>query len=178
MRVLSLTHQDDARAGVFADAVEAAGAELEEASLALDRPPSRPPHEYDAVMIFGGSMNVDQVGEHPWLADEKALIGDLVERGRPLLGVCLGSQLVAEVAGAEVGPLPRGPEIGWYDVELTPPAADDPLLAALPQRLLAFEWHEYGALTRPPGTVELARNDAGLQAFRLDGAPVWGIQFH
>jgi GMP synthase-like glutamine amidotransferase len=176
--VLSLIHEDDARAGVFAAAVDAAGARLEEASLALDRPPSRPPHEYDAVMLFGGGMHVDQAALHPWLDDERELIGDLIRRERPLLGVCLGSQLVAEVAGAEVGPLPAGPEIGWREVELAAGAEDDPVLGALPRRFLALEWHSYGTLTPAPGSVELARNDAGLQAFRLDGAPVWGIQFH
>jgi len=175
--VLSLIHQDDARAGVFAGAVEAAGARIEEASLALGRPPSRPPHEYDAVMVFGGTVNVDDGDRHPWLGDEKALIGELVERGRPLLGVCLGSQLLAELAGAEVGPLPGGPEIGWHEVELTAAAGDDPVLGALPRRFLALEWHHYGTAAAP-GALELARNAAGLQAFRLDGAPAWGIQFH
>jgi GMP synthase-like glutamine amidotransferase len=177
VRVLSLIHQDDARAGVFADAVTASGAALEEASLALGRPPTRPPHEYDAVMVFGGSMNVDEAAEHPWLDDERALIGELIRRERPLLGVCLGSQLVAEVAGAEVGRMPGGAEIGWHDVERLPGSDGDPVIGALPRRFLAFEWHSYGAAT-PPGAVELARNARGLQAFRLDGAPAWGIQFH
>ena len=178
MDVLSLVHQPEARAGVFADAVEAAGAHLEEASLAMDRPPSRPPHDYDAVMLFGGSANVDETDRHPWLDDERALVRDLLARERPLLGVCLGSQLLAEVAGARVGPLPGGPEIGWFDVEATDAAADDPVLGAMPRRFLALEWHHYGALTTPEGAVELARNAAGLQAFRLEGARAWGIQFH
>jgi GMP synthase (glutamine-hydrolysing) len=176
--VLGLIHQDDAGAGVFADAVVAAGARFEQASLAMDRPPSRSPDEYDAVMIFGASANVDQAGEYPWLYDERQLMRELLERGRPLLGVCLGSQLLVEVAGGSVGPLPGGPEIGWKDVTLTPAGADDPVLGVLPREFLALEWHHYGAASAPPGSVELATGDAGLQAFRVDGAPAWGIQFH
>jgi GMP synthase-like glutamine amidotransferase len=174
MHVLSLIHQEDAAAGVFADAAAAAGHALEEASYALGRPPSRPLGEYDAVMVFGGEVNVDQEDQNPWMAEEKAAIKGLIESGRPVLGVCLGSQLLAEAAGARVGPLPCGPEIGWHEVERV---ADDPILGVLPQRFLALEWHGYHA-ELPPGAVELARNDVGLQAFRLDAHPAWGIQFH
>ena len=150
--VLALVHQDDARSGVFGDAVRQQGLELEEASLALDRPPSRPPHEYDAVMVFGGGMNVDEEDRHPWLRDEKALIAGLLDRERPLLGVCLGAQLVAEVAGADVGRIDAGAEIGWHEVELLPDAAKDQVVGGLPDRFTAFEWHAYGFAT-PPGAA-------------------------
>ena len=177
MRVLSLIHEDDARAGVFADAVTALGHELEEASLALGRPPRDEPHTYDATMVFGGAMNVDEHAAHPWLAEERALLADLLARERPLLGVCLGSQLLAEAAGAEVGPLAGGPEIGWHEVELLPAARGDAVLGSLPERFRAFQWHGYGIAGEPPG-VELGRGGGGVQAYRVDGAPAWGIQFH
>jgi GMP synthase-like glutamine amidotransferase len=177
VEVLSLIHQDDAGAGVFGDAAAEAGHDLEEASLALGRAPSRPVHEYGAVMVFGGDMNVDEEDGNPWMREEKALIRDLLARERPVLGVCLGSQLIAEAAGARVGRLPGGPEVGWYDVELAPAAQDDPVFGDLPRRFLAFQWHSYG-FDRPPGGVELARGDAGLQAYRVGDAPAWGIQFH
>jgi GMP synthase (glutamine-hydrolysing) len=178
VEVLALIHQDDARAGVFADAVAAAGARLEQASIAMKRPPARPPHEYDAVMVFGAGANVDQTDQYPWLDDERGLMRELIDARKPLLGVCLGSQLLAEVAGGSVGALPGGPEIGWKDVTLTEAAADDPVLGALPREFLALEWHHYGSASAPPGSIELATGDAGLQAFRVDGAPAWGIQFH
>jgi GMP synthase-like glutamine amidotransferase len=176
MDVLSLVHEDDARTAVFADAIAAAGGRLEEAGYAFGPPPSREPHRYDAVLVLGGGMHVDQDDRHPWLPGERALIADLIARRTPVLGVCLGSQLVAQAAGAEVGPLPGGLEIGWHDVELEPAARADPVLAALPRRFRAFQWHEYGVLDG--GVTSLARNGAGLQAFRAAGAPAWGIQFH
>src|SRR5690242_3068770 len=164
MHVLSLIHEADAPTGVFADVIAGAGAELEEASIALGTRPSRPPAEYDAVLVMGGGMHVDQADEHPWLGEAKALIGNLIEARVPLLGVCLGSQLVAEAAGAEVGPLPGGPEIGWHEVELTSAAEHDPVMSALPSRFSAFQWHSYGAFTAPPDSATLAANSAGLQA--------------
>jgi GMP synthase-like glutamine amidotransferase len=176
MEVLSLVHEDDARTAVFADAIAAAGGRLEEAGYAFGRPPSREPYLYDAVVVLGGAMHVDQDDRHPWLTGERTLIADLIARRTPVLGVCLGSQLVAQAAGARVAPLPGGLEIGWHDVELEPAARADPVMAALPQRFRAFQWHEYGVLDG--AVTSLARNDAGLQAFRVDGAPAWGIQFH
>jgi GMP synthase-like glutamine amidotransferase len=167
LRVLSLIHQEDAAAGVFADVID----DLDEASFALGRPPSR--DGYDAALVFGGSMNVDEEDQHPWLREEKRYIRELVDAGRPVLGVCLGSQLVAEAAGARVAKLPE-PEVGWHDVDLV---GDDPVLGVLPSRFRALEWHGYH-FELPPGGLELARNNVCPQAFRVAGKPVYGIQFH
>jgi GMP synthase-like glutamine amidotransferase len=176
MDVLVLIHQEDAGPGVFTAALGAAGVRVEQASLALGRPPSLPLDAYGAVIVMGGDANVDEQDQHPWLADEKVLLARVIARRTPLLGVCLGAQLIAAVAGAEVGPLSGGAEIGWHEVQRTD-GADDPLLGAAPQRFRAFQWHGYG-FTTPPGATELARGARGAQAFRLAGAPAWGIQFH
>jgi GMP synthase (glutamine-hydrolysing) len=174
VRVLSLIHQDDAPTGVFADAVRERGADLTESNIASGPPPESPA-SYDAVFVFGGGMHVDQESEHPWLRDEDSLIKELLAKELPLFGVCLGSQLIAKAAGANVAPAPRK-EIGWHEVETAPEAAGDPLFAGLPERFQAFQWHSY-VFELPPGGVPLARNLVGLQAYRL-GESAWGIQFH
>jgi GMP synthase-like glutamine amidotransferase len=170
-----LVHGRDATAGVFGEAIRGAGHELDERSFALARPPLEPVARYDAAMVFGGSMNVHEVDGHPWIQEEQRALERILEHGVPLLGVCLGSQLVASTAGAEVTRAPR-PEIGWYEVERTLEGRDDPLLADFPDRFLAFQWHSY-QFSLPPGATPLATSPVCLQAYRLDDA-AWGIQFH
>lgn len=174
MLVLSIVHERDAPSGVFADAAARRGGELLEWIPAETAPPRV--DGVGAVLVFGGAMNVDQEREHPWLGAEKELLGRLLTRGTPALGVCLGAQLLAEVAGGRATRSAE-PEIGWTPVELTPAAADDGLLAQLPERFESFQWHSY-EITAPPGAVALARSASCLQAFRLPDAPWWGIQFH
>lgn len=173
MRFLSLIHEDDAPSGVFGDVARDRGHELVEWNVARDGVPDAA--GYDAVMVFGGAMHVDQEDRHPWLRDEDALLRRLLEDGTPLLGLCLGSQLIAKAAGARVGPAARR-EIGWHEVELTLEGAADPVLGALPERFRAFQWHSY-AFELPSGAVPLAENPVCLQAYRL-GDSAWGIQFH
>ncbi|MGI8607156.1 MAG: type 1 glutamine amidotransferase [Gaiellaceae bacterium] len=175
MRVLSIIHGSDAKAGVFGETVRNAGHELHQASFALEQPPSHPVADYDAAMIFGGSMNTHEEETHPWLRSEKKAIESLLEAGVPTFGVCLGSQLIAETAGGAVSRAEE-PEIGWFEVELTPEAARDPVFSPLPDRFPAFQWHSYQS-SLPPGAVELARNSVCLQGYRL-GESVWGTQFH
>jgi GMP synthase (glutamine-hydrolysing) len=175
VRVLSVIHGANAHAGVFGDAVRDEGHELHQASYAMGQPPGRPVKEYDAVMVFGGSMNTHEEERHPWLRDEKEAIAQALEAELPVFGVCLGSQLLAEVSGGEVE-RSEVSEIGWYEVELTPEADRDPIFALLPQRFLTYQWHSYRS-TLPADGVELARNDAGLQSYRV-GDRAWGIQFH
>jgi GMP synthase (glutamine-hydrolysing) len=174
MRVLAVVHHSNAAAGVFAEPALAAGHELVE-WLPHEQPP--PSHDgFGAAMVFGGSMNVDEEDEHPWLRDEKRFLRELVERGTPMLGICLGSQLVAEAAGAVVRRADV-PEIGWYDVTLTAEGEADELLGVLPRRFESFQFHYYEWLL-PPGGIALARSERALQAFRVGERPVWGLQFH
>jgi GMP synthase (glutamine-hydrolysing) len=174
VRVLAVVHQRDAPAGVFGEAVAAAGHELDVWVPAEDPPPPR--SEHGAVMVFGGAMNPDEGNSHPWLDREKRHLRELLDARVPVLGVCLGFELVAEAAGAPPRRAAR-PEIGWHALELLPAAAADPLLAPLPDRVDAFQWHSYEA-PLPPCAVALAHSSVCLQAFRLSDRPAWGMQFH
>jgi GMP synthase-like glutamine amidotransferase len=173
MKVLAVVHQPDAGPGVFADAVRETGHELLEWSPR--RGPSPDLDGIGAVLVLGGAMNFDEEAEHPWLAGEKELLRRVLDQRLPVLGVCLGSQLLAEVAGARVGRAST-PEIGWRPVEVLPAGAEDPLFGPLPERFDAFEWHSY-EFEVPPRAAALARSGACLQGYRLNG-PGWGIQFH
>ena len=175
MRVLAVVHQDDAGPGVFADAVADHG------SLEVWRPyeelgPRLVEVDADAVMVFGGAMNAREEDRHPWLWREKQWIAGLLERRVPVLGVCLGAQLLAEAAGGEVRRAAE-PEIGWREVALEADAHDDPLMGPLGERFTSFQWHSYEAVP-PSGSTVLARSGPCLQAYRLAGLPAWGIQFH
>ena len=92
MQVLAVVHGDEVRSGVFADSISAGGHELEEWSIARRPSPARPVEDYDATIVFGGSMHADEEATHPWLREEKELLRRFLDAGTPVLGVCLGAQ--------------------------------------------------------------------------------------
>jgi GMP synthase (glutamine-hydrolysing) len=175
VHVLAVIHGERVRAGVFGEVVEERGHRLDEWSLAWDTPLPRPLDDYGAVLVFGGAMHADEDESHPWLRDENFFLQRLLDLHVPTFGVCLGAQLLAKAAHAPVQRAAE-PEIGWYEVELTEAASDDPVFGSLPERFDAFQWHYY-TYGVPAGGVELARSAACTQAFRL-GESVWGVQFH
>jgi GMP synthase (glutamine-hydrolysing) len=175
VRVLSVTHGPSVPGGIFEDAAEAAGHTLERWQV----PDGGAPDEaasYGAVMVFGGSMHPDQDDRFHWLGSEAAFLRDVLAEPVPVLGVCLGAQMLARAAGASVGPA-RVPEIGWLEVELTAAGTADPVLGRLPATATVFQWHHY-TFELPAGASELARSALCTQAFRLEDRPTWGIQFH
>jgi GMP synthase (glutamine-hydrolysing) len=175
MRVLAIVHEDHAGPGVFGEAVRERGDTLVEWMVPTATEPLGDPLDYDAVLVLGGAMNVHEGDAHPWLHAERELLGRLIERQVPLVGLCLGGQMVAQAAGAVARRAPR-PEIGWHPVELTEAGRDDPLLGPLGSSFEAFQWHSY-EFPLPPGAVALARSEVCLQAARIDAA-AWAIQFH
>lgn len=128
----------------------------------------------DALIVMGGPMGVYETDAHPYLRDEMRLIEAALRAGRPVLGTCLGSQLLAAVLGARVYPGPRK-EIGWMPVELAD--AGDPLFAGLPRRFTPLHWHG-DIFDLPAGAVHLARSAlTAHQAYRY-GDRAWGLLFH
>jgi GMP synthase (glutamine-hydrolysing) len=174
MRVLSVTHGPSVPGGVFDEVVEASGHALERWVVPLGGSP-QPPSSYGAVMVFGGSMHPDQDEEFHWLEHEEEFLRAALEDEVPVIGVCLGAQMLARAAGAWVGPA-REPEIGWVEIELTPEGRADPVLGVLPPRTETFQWHHY-TYGVPQGGAELARSEVCSQAFRA-GERAWGLQFH
>jgi GMP synthase-like glutamine amidotransferase len=172
MRVLGVLHPGGGQSGLLAERAAAAGHELTEWIPADGGRIPGPLAAFDALVVFGGGMNVRDAGRLPWMAGEIELLRDALETGVPALGICLGAQLLAAAGGAEVHRATE-PEIGWFEVERTAP---DPVLDALPERFDAYEWHSY-AFELPAGAVALARSAVCTQAFRL-GERAWAVQFH
>jgi GMP synthase (glutamine-hydrolysing) len=174
VRILSILHPGGGHSGVLAARANAAGHRLDEWTPAAEDPPE-PPESYDGLVVLGGAMNVAEADRRPYLRTEIELLAASLRRGQPVLGICLGAQLLATAAGASVHRA-RTPEIGWREVELRSAAAADRVVGALPRRFVAFQWHSY-AFEIPFGAVELASNEVCPQAYRL-GECAWGVQFH
>lgn len=129
-----------------------------------------------ALVIMGGPMGVYESDRYPFLLEEVRLIRESLEREIPVLGICLGAQLLAEAGGGRVYPGPTK-EIGWFPIRRTPEASSDPLLGHLPSPSMVFHWHG-DTFDLPPGSVWLASSEKYRhQAFRL-GKNAWGLQFH
>ncbi|HXG52988.1 MAG TPA: gamma-glutamyl-gamma-aminobutyrate hydrolase family protein [candidate division Zixibacteria bacterium] len=174
--ILVLQHVSHETLGTFAPLLSRRGFRADRVNFAR-RPDARPRLDgHLAVVVLGGPMSANDASRLPHIAVELALIEEAMKRGVPLLGVCLGSQLIAKALGAAVYPNPEK-EIGWYEVVPEAGARGDPLFGgwAGPQKV--FQWHGE-TFDLPPGTVHLASSSlCRNQAFRY-GACTYGLQFH
>lgn len=155
-------------------AATGAGHVLDDWCPAVGETPPRPLDAYAALVVLGGGQNVVDRDRLPFLARELELVADWHASDRPLLGICLGAQLLAHATGGAVVRASR-PEIGWLPVERVAAGDGDPLLGFGPASVLSYHWHSY-AVHLPQSAVELARTDVCTQAFRLRSS--WGVQFH
>lgn len=131
------------------------------------------PDAIDLLVVMGGPMSVNDEADFPWLAAEKRFIAELVARGRPVLGICLGAQLIASAHGARVF-RNTAKEIGWFDIQ----AADGVNEGfRFPETATVLHWHGE-TFELPPGARLLASSAACRhQAFQL-GERAIGLQFH
>ena len=140
-------------------------------------PDARPDvSRYDALIVLGGPQMPDQFDRHPHLRVEVDCIEAALKRDIPLLGICLGAQLLAHTLGAPVRPMASW-EIGWSELEPTHYSAADPVFCALVEPSPTFQWHGY-AFDLPDHAVHLARSArCEYQAFRY-GDKAYGLQGH
>ncbi len=128
------------------------------------------------IVILGGPMNVYEEDRYPFLRGEDLFIKEAIQRGKHILGICLGAQLIAKSLGAKVIKAPSK-EIGWYNVSLTEEGSGDPPFSILPKTFPVFQWHE-DTFEIPKGAKLLATSTAiPSQAFRY-GENAYGLQFH
>lgn len=131
------------------------------------------PNVVDLLIVLGGPMSVNDEEEFPWLIAEKAFIRQVIDRQRPVLGICLGSQLIASALGAAVRPNPEK-EIGWLPIEGI--AASTPLPFAIPSTTV-FHWHG-DTFDLPAGAILLARSVACAHQAFCYKEKVLALQFH
>ena len=134
------------------------------------------PEDYTGIVILGGPMNAYEEDRYPFLREEDLFIKEAIQRGRAVLGICLGAQLMAKALGAKVTKA-LVKEIGWFDVSLTGAGLHDPLFSRLPETFSVFQWHEDTFHIPSAGRLIATSNAVPHQAFRY-GENAYGLQFH
>lgn len=128
------------------------------------------------LVVMGGPMSVNDESRHAWLREEKVYVESAIRSGKPVLGVCLGAQMIADVLGARVYRNPER-EIGWFPVTRIDTVDAQRALAGFPERLTAFHWHGE-TFDLPAGAVHVARSEACRNQAFVYGTRVVGLQFH
>lgn len=134
------------------------------------------PGNIDWLIVMGGPMSVYDETLYPWLVEEKAFIHKAIDLGKTVIGICLGSQLIAEVLGAKVYPNHQK-EIGWFEVMLSDKARDLNLLKGFEEQFTVFHWHG-DTYDIPAGSTQLFSSAVTPNQAFLYGDNVLGLQFH
>jgi GMP synthase (glutamine-hydrolysing) len=130
----------------------------------------------DFLAIMGGGMNIYEHRNYPWLVPEKALIAEVIAQGKPVLGVCLGAQLIADVMGGKVYQNPEL-EIGWFPIRILEVARKHPLFAHFPAEFTALHWHG-DTFELPHGATLLASTGVCANQAFVCRDNIVGVQFH
>ena len=137
---------------------------------------SSDPASIDFLVIMGGGMNIYQHRDHPWLVPEKQLIEKIISQGKPVLGICLGAQLIADVLGSKIYQNPEF-EIGWFPVHTLDTARHHPLFRHFPSTFTALHWHG-DTFDLPTGATLLASTNACPNQAFICRDNIVGLQFH
>ncbi|MGA2620233.1 MAG: type 1 glutamine amidotransferase [Thermoguttaceae bacterium] len=174
--ILVFRHTPHCPLGSVASVLDRAHLAYRYVDLFAEVPACLPLADSAGLIVLGGPMSANDVGAHPFLAPELDWIAAAVDAQVPTLGICLGAQLLAKALGQRVYPN-RVKEIGWYQIEVLPAAAGDPLLGGCQAVETVFQWHG-DTFDLPPRAVHLARSElCPNQAFRY-GPCAYGLQFH
>ncbi|WNG58063.1 glutamine amidotransferase [Archangium gephyra] len=172
MRAVVMQHEEHEGPGLLGPALEAAGFTL----VKRFRGVKREDLNAELVVVLGGPMGVYEADRHPFLGEELALVTERLALGLPVLGLCLGAQLLAAAAGSEVFIGRNGLEVGAAPVRWTKEGLADPVLAGVRPRTTVAHWHQ-DTFKAVPGATLLASTDRYTQqAFRLGDS--YGFQFH
>ena len=133
-------------------------------------------NEFDFLVVMGGPMSVHDTKQYPWLNDETEFIKRVIDEGKPVLGICLGSQLIAKSLGSDVYKNTEK-EIGWFPVYKTGEAGESNLSNVLPDKITAFHWHG-DTFDIPDGAVRLYKSDVCKNQAFIYNEKVMGFQFH
>jgi GMP synthase (glutamine-hydrolysing) len=175
MKVLILMHVDQEGPGLIEDCSRELAIPYEIRNLGAGAALPKL-DDFTHIVILGGPMNVYEEDRYPFLGREDLFIKEALQRGKSVLGICLGAQLMAKALGARVFRAPVK-EIGWFEVSLTSQGLADPLFAGFPKTFSVFQWHG-DTFDLPKGAQLLATSPAVLhQAFRY-GEAAYGLQFH
>jgi GMP synthase (glutamine-hydrolysing) len=175
-RILVFQHAAYEPLGSLHPLLKKAGFRIRYANFARDPEQLVSMEGYDGLVVLGGHMGVYESTKYPHLLREMECIRQAIDNEKPVLGICLGAQLIAAALGAPVQ-IGEKPEIGWHDVELTDDGRADPVTNQMQSREKIFQWHgDYFQV--PQGATWLAKSSScPFQAFRY-GKSVYGFQFH
>ncbi len=176
MRVLVVQNYQDTGLGQVGRALDEAGARADLRLAYLGEPLPDDDSDHDALIVLGGDQNARADDTHPYLPALARLTKRFGDADKAVLGICLGSQIIARGYGAEnfIG---SAQEFGWHEVTRTAEAASDPVLSSVPERFPIFHWHS-DTFSLPLHAAHLASSVVTqYQAFRI-GRAVYGIQFH
>lgn len=176
-RILVVEHEADAGIGLVGERMEELGVDMAVVGPETGREVPRSAEGYDGVVVLGGSASPTDTAQ-PGSANVRALLRDCLDREVPLLGICLGAQLLGLAAGGRTDLVRGGPEIGIGVLRRTAAATEDPLLGDVPETMRSLQWHSYEVRALPPGSEALVSSDRCTnQAFRV-GTRAWALQFH